>query len=617
MANINFGILDTQLPGRIATAPLQGEEQQAKNAMQFMQVQQAMGQNALSQYTLSKARREDQVKNQLLNDLRAAKTPDEQIQAYVNAGMGKEAFEMQGIGLRNTKTRGEILAQPGDREKTELSNRAAKATFFATRLPTLSQNPDDAGVGRFLKEAVDAGVMSFEEASAKSADLLSKSLPERRLQMLQGGQNASDALKALRPDIKEFSGGLYNVNEFDPNTGMPRFLSKRFAPPSTDAAIRSANAAGMKWNTETLQFENVGGALAQPGVAPAPGTPAAAPAPTGAPRTPTTFPSIPPQVQAGRTQDATAIKRQELVREQTNLAAAQQKLASQAATTDPDIRKFYEDRVKLHTDNIASLNQELRVRTNNMPGAAAPVNAMNPPPSPREIRDARAKGYAFNPNGSMSPISGGPADKTVVTRTPVQEVRFRKDLATDYSTTTATTQGMQDVLDSITDVRNSPGLAGATGISGMVYSFPNSQAAAAETNLANLKGKVTSLGQALANASGKIGPMALQEWTIVRDMVAALDKAVSKGEKITLDEIGKIEFAAKNVAKRVQDRFEGQYGDELSNYPQFATVPEPKSRLSGKIKPAGGISVTAPNGQAYKFTTQAEADAFKKSAGIP
>ena len=75
MADINFGILDTQLPGRIATAPLQGEEQQAKNAMQFMQVQQAMGQNALSQYTLSKAKREDQVKNQLLNDLRAAKTP--------------------------------------------------------------------------------------------------------------------------------------------------------------------------------------------------------------------------------------------------------------------------------------------------------------------------------------------------------------------------------------------------------------------------------------------------------------------------------------------------------------------------------------------------------------
>ncbi len=215
-----------------------------------------------------------------------------------------------------------------------------------------------------------------------------------------------------------------------------------------------------------------------------------------------------------------------------------------------------------------------------MPGATA-VNAMNAP-SAREIREARAKGWAFNSDGTMSRISGGPADKTVVTRTPVQEVKFRKDLAADYTTVTATSQGMQDVLDSITDVRNSSGLAGATGIPGALYSLPNSQAAAAQTNLTNLKGKITLLGKTLANQDGKIGPMAVQEWTIVRDMVAALDTAISKGEKITLDEINKIEFAAKNIAKRVQDKFEGQYGDELSNYPQFATVPKPKSR----IKPA-------------------------------
>jgi len=381
MANINFGILDTQLPSRIATAPLQGEEQQAKNAMQFMQVQQAMGQNALSQYTLSKARREDQVKNQLLNDLRAAKTPKEQIQAYVNAGLGKEAFEMQGIGLRNIKTKNEILAQPGDREKTELSNRTAKATFFATRLPTLAQNPDDAGVGRFLKEAVDAGVMSFEEASAKSAGLLSKSIPERRLQMLQGGQNASDALKALRPDIKEFSGGMYDVNNFDPNTGMPRFLSPRVPPPSTDAAIRSANAAGMKWNPETLQFENVGGALAQPGFAPAPAapvTPGAAPAPAGAPVTPTTFPRITPQVQNERNIRQIATLTVELSQPVNSNPADQQRIRAEIA--------------KLSTgDPFAAAGANPLPLVNNMPGAAAaaPVvpNALIGR-SPKDQRDA-------------------------------------------------------------------------------------------------------------------------------------------------------------------------------------------------------------------------------------
>jgi hypothetical protein len=342
------------------------------------------------------------------------------------------------------------------------------------------------------------------------------------------------------------------------NPNSPTFKSEVIpsqnigAGPGTVPSNRQANVAEARARDEGIFV---------PGAAPAPGTP-------------TTFPRITPQVQTQRNNEQIALLNAELSQPVNSNPADQQRIRAEIA--------------KLSTGNpFAAAGANPLPVVNNMPGAAA-VNAMNAP-SPREIRDARAKGYAFNPNGSMSPIPGGPADKTVVTRTPVQEVRFRKDLATDYSTTTATTQGMQDVLDSITDVRNSPGLAGATGISGMVYSFPNSQAAAAETNLTNLKGKVTSLGQTLASASGKIGPMAVQEWTIVRDMVAALDKAVSKGEKITLDEIGKIEFAAKNVAKRVQDRFEGQYGDELSNYPQFATVPEPKSRLSGKIKPASNI----------------------------
>ena len=421
MAELNFGLLTPPGSQSIGNAFVQGMDQAAVARAQE-------NQNALAQYTLSKAKREDEVNNRLLSDLRAAKTPEEQMQAYVYAGRAKDALAMQSDILKNIKTRNEILAQPGDREKTELSNRTAKATFFATRLPILSQNPDDAGVGRFLKEAVDAGVMSFEEASAKSADLLSKSLPERRLQMLQGGQSAKDALAALKPKFEEFSGGLYNVNEVAPNTRMPRFLSQRFAPLSTDAAIRSANAAGMKWNSETLQYENVGGGVpAQPGFAPAQGTPAAAPAQVGAPVTQAAFPRDTAVQQTTRMTDATAIKRQELANEQIKLTDATQKLATPAAANDPNIRKFYEDQAKQATNNIAALNQELGVRTNNMPGAAATAAApvvnnlptAQPPAaapgaySPKLLRDMALKGMQPDGKGGQTFIPGGEADPVV------------------------------------------------------------------------------------------------------------------------------------------------------------------------------------------------------------
>ena len=65
MADINFGILDTQMPGRIAAIPQQQQAQQAQNAMQLMQVQQSMNQNELARYQLSAAKRADEETNKL------------------------------------------------------------------------------------------------------------------------------------------------------------------------------------------------------------------------------------------------------------------------------------------------------------------------------------------------------------------------------------------------------------------------------------------------------------------------------------------------------------------------------------------------------------------------
>jgi hypothetical protein len=58
MAEINFGLLDTQLPGRIAAIPLQAQEAGQTNALRAMQMMQGMQQNEVSQMQLQKLRQD-------------------------------------------------------------------------------------------------------------------------------------------------------------------------------------------------------------------------------------------------------------------------------------------------------------------------------------------------------------------------------------------------------------------------------------------------------------------------------------------------------------------------------------------------------------------------------
>jgi hypothetical protein len=344
--------------------------------------------------------------------------------------------------------------------------------------------------------------------------------------------------------------------------------------------------------------------------------PGVAPAPAGAPRTPPTFPSISPQVQGGRTQDATAIKRQELVREQTNLAAAQQKLASQAAATDPDIRKFYEDRVKLHTDNIVSLNTELGVRTNNMPGAvaaaAAPVvNAMNAP-SPREIREARAKGYAFNSDGTMSPISGGPADPAVQAAQTTQKLSV-KDLQkreTDYP----------QARQAVKTVNNTMALIGATvdrllanpdglnGISGLIYGRTVALTAAARAASADL-GQLRNLAfvqgltelRATSKTGAGVGNVSNREGDRFENLKASLDTTQSTSDLTSA--LTRLKNQAAFTSQTLQETFDDTYA--------YKTQTQPATLGTQLQAPATGV---VQDGYRFKGGDPAKANNWEKVA---
>jgi hypothetical protein len=199
--------------------------------------------------------------------------------------------------------------------------------------------------------------------------------------------------------------------------------------------------------------------------------------------------------------------------------------------------------------------------------------------------------------------------------TAAQEAARRDKLGKEFKSASSALQTTQDVLDSIAAVVSAPGLSRATGYSGtMLPSFPEGEAAQAETRLANLKGKVTALGKAAAAASGAIGSIANQEWKILADQIAAIDPVKGKGP--LLEQIGLVEAQALGAMERIQDAYNRQFGEDFERFPQFKDLPPPKStqpkgrKSGGAVTPAG--AAPAPATGALSPAEQAELEQLRK-----
>ena len=184
--------------------------------------------------------------------------------------------------------------------------------------------------------------------------------------------------------------------------------------------------------------------------------------------------------------------------------------------------------------------------------------------------------------------------------TAAQEATRRDKLGKEFKSASSALQTTQDVLDSIAAVKSSPGLSRATGFTGtLLPSFPEGEAAQAETRLANLKGKVTALGKAAAAASGAIGSIANQEWKILADQIAAIEPV--KGAGPLLEQIGLVEAQALGAMERIQDAYNRQFGEDFERFPQFRDLPPPKStqpkgrKSGGAVTPAGAAPAARPN----------------------
>lgn len=180
--------------------------------------------------------------------------------------------------------------------------------------------------------------------------------------------------------------------------------------------------------------------------------------------------------------------------------------------------------------------------------------------------------------------------------TPAQELKLRDQVAKDYEKAVAGIAGASGVLEAAGKVRTAKGLSGATGIVGLFPSAPDSAAAIAENRIRNLEGKVTLMGKSSAAATGAIGSIANQEWKILRDMVASLDRF--KGEKALREQIEEIENQARGAEARIRDAYEKHHEQTVrrpafkiyKDLPALKTFVEPEETK----KPARRGSLSAP-----------------------
>jgi hypothetical protein len=194
--------------------------------------------------------------------------------------------------------------------------------------------------------------------------------------------------------------------------------------------------------------------------------------------------------------------------------------------------------------------------------------------------------------------------------TPVQSAKRRDQLGKEFKSAQNALQTTQDVLDSIAFVKSEPGLSRATGFTGtLLPSIPEGAAASAEVRLKNLEGKVTALGKAQAASTGAIGSIANQEWQILRDQIAAIDRA--KGTGPLLSQLDLVEAQAQGAMERMRDAYQRQFGEDFEQFPQFADLPAPKTSFKPRA-PAGGKPAA---GGGLSAAEQAELDQLRKRFG--
>ncbi len=150
-----------------------------------------------------------------------------------------------------------------------------------------------------------------------------------------------------------------------------------------------------------------------------------------------------------------------------------------------------------------------------------------------------------------------------------QEAKYRQKFGDAYGSTLSALQSSSDVVGLAKKLKESQGLGGISGISGYVPNYPGSESSQARQLFETLQGKITKMAKDAAAASGSLGPMAVQEWKILRDQVEAIDptKLDEKQLKTVLDDLI---IQAQNAERITEETYNATFSPDFNKYPQFA-----------------------------------------------
>lgn len=407
---------------------------------------------------------------------------------------------------------------------------------------------------------------------------------DRKAQAALRGQQELELKSRMERATRE-EGYLNKVSELFANNGMP--LNLKTAQEGLSHAIKSGDKSAIDMMTKTMTalqereaLQAAFGGQAAPAAAPSMmRQPSAAAAPAAAP----TNMFAGTMADIGTTQPAPV----------NALAAPPQAPAAPAAggmsreylqsiILNPNAPKAAVDRAKAVLESLPK----------DQPGARLQDRFV---PVGKLVFDRQEQKYITPPAAAIAATQdrAAAAPKEPAAPKPLtaqQETQRRDKLGKEFKSAVNALQTTQDVLDSLQNVKNAPGLSRATGYFGVYApSISEGAAAQAETRFQNLKGKVTALGKAQAAASGAIGSIANQEWKILADQIAALE--LVKGTGPLLEQLDLVEAQAQGAIERIRDAYQRQFGEDFERFPQFKDLPAPKSTI--KSRKSGG-PVTPP-----------------------